>query len=428
MNTKQYLGMSGQFSLAKLLNILVILSMLLASCGTPIQHAASEKPAELPGKELAQNNYAPPVYTHPKPVIGERPEISRDSTEQVVQKLPIQFIENVGQFDKRALYQAQAGRQTTFITRDAIWLTILEENDDTTARASTDPANPEIRLPEELFSQQEKQTIKGTNLKLTFMEINTGMTVEGFIPLYTATSFLSGIEEQSFHTNVPVWGSIRYKNIFSGFDLEMEGENGEFAWKFVENADQENGLSDVRLKVEGAKSLALRDNGVLISTEAAYILIPLPSYDGQQAGEVHIEGNEIVLSFARSVSLLSGEKGFITADVAYSGGGALVVPASASGTQITNTNPLSTSDHGYITILQNGGGSAVFSAVDMYGNVFITGTTSGFPFPTLPGSFDTLPNGSWDVFVSRLSTTGAQLLYSTYSCSEKFFPKSRKIL
>ncbi len=74
MKTEQYFGVSGQFSITKLLNILVILSMLLASCGTPEKNAPTAPIETVTSeKEPEHNNYEPPVYSHPEPVVGERP-------------------------------------------------------------------------------------------------------------------------------------------------------------------------------------------------------------------------------------------------------------------------------------------------------------------------------------------------------------------
>jgi len=83
MHTKQYFGVLKQFSFTKLLNIAVILSMLLTSCGSPEKYTADEVATETPEKEAVQSNYEPPVYTHPEPVMGERPRglsVSADET------------------------------------------------------------------------------------------------------------------------------------------------------------------------------------------------------------------------------------------------------------------------------------------------------------------------------------------------------------
>ncbi|MBI2332154.1 MAG: hypothetical protein HYU84_08355, partial [Chloroflexi bacterium] len=38
----------------------------------------------------------------------------------------LMFIENIGQFDKRALFQAQTGKATIYISQNEIWFSYLE--------------------------------------------------------------------------------------------------------------------------------------------------------------------------------------------------------------------------------------------------------------------------------------------------------------
>src|SRR5689334_25168659 len=54
----------------------------------------------------------------------------------------------------------------------------------------------------------------------------------------------------------------------------------------------------------------------------------------------------------------------------------------------------------------------VHIARDGVGNVYLTGTTGSVDFPTTPGANRAL-NGSTDVFVTKISPTGA-IVYSTY--------------
>ena len=52
-------------------------------------------------------------------------------------------------------------------------------------------------------------------------------------------------------------------------------------------------------------------------------------------------------------------------------------------------------------------------AVDANGSAYVTGVTSSSDFPTTPGAFQTKLNTAGDVFVSKLSLDGSQLIYST---------------
>src|SRR5262249_2445324 len=71
----------------------------------------------------------------------------------------------------------------------------------------------------------------------------------------------------------------------------------------------------------------------------------------------------------------------------------------------------------YSTYLGGHGPDGAFTsiasiAVDAAGNAYVTGTTESADFPTTPGAISS-PAGGVDIFVTKLSPTGA-VLYSTY--------------
>ena len=53
-------------------------------------------------------------------------------------------------------------------------------------------------------------------------------------------------------------------------------------------------------------------------------------------------------------------------------------------------------------------------AVDTSGRAYITGGTDSSDFPTTPGAFETLYSGNRDAFVTKLSSDGSSLIYSTF--------------
>ena len=85
-------------------------------------------------------------------------------------------------------------------------------------------------------------------------------------------------------------------------------------------------------------------------------------------------------------------------------------------------------DDGFVTVVNPTGTGLVFStflgtsgidrifdlAVDAGGSVYVTGVTSSAEFPTTPGSFDTSFGGTVDSFITKLSSSGADLIYSTF--------------
>jgi hypothetical protein len=56
----------------------------------------------------------------------------------------------------------------------------------------------------------------------------------------------------------------------------------------------------------------------------------------------------------------------------------------------------------------------VGAAVDASGNAYMAGITRSADFPTTFGAFDTMQNGLFDVFVTKLNAAGSALEYSTF--------------
>jgi Beta-propeller repeat len=86
------------------------------------------------------------------------------------------------------------------------------------------------------------------------------------------------------------------------------------------------------------------------------------------------------------------------------GGDAFVSKLNAAGTALV-----------YSTYLGGGEGQLARGiALDAVGHAYVTGTTASPDFPTTTGVFQRTLGGAIDAFVTKLSTTGAALMYSTF--------------
>jgi hypothetical protein len=62
----------------------------------------------------------------------------------------------------------------------------------------------------------------------------------------------------------------------------------------------------------------------------------------------------------------------------------------------------------------NGFDQGIGIAIDSQSNAYLTGRTQSTNYPTTTGAFDTTHNGDFDVFVTKLNTSGSALIYSTF--------------
>ena len=163
----------------------------------------------------------------------------------------------------------------------------------------------------------------------------------------------------------------------------------------------------MRLRVEGADSVAVDGDAFRLSTAAGMIAFPLLIVD-----ELPVVGSQVETSGTRIFEVTTP---FVSANANR---------RSALGNQESPTdNP---ADLLYSTFL--GGGAddyTVYVAIDGTGSAYVSGVTLSSSFPTTPGAFDPSYNGGTcrtppntypchDAFVAKLNPTGSALEYATF--------------
>lgn len=371
---------------------------------------------------------------------------------------PLMFIENVGQVPapgsgEEIRFQVLAAQTTLSLTENALWFTALAQPE-----PPSEPSTAAAPDPQTLLLNPRA----GVNLKLSFGEANPQPRLEPFNRLETHVSFFSGSDPALWRSDVPVWGGVRYVDLYPGVDLEISGENGQLVQRLVSKEDvtmaEVSPLANIRWQIEGADALAVDGNGQLrLTTAIGDFTLPLPQAVDLSGAPLdlptnaEVNGLEIATPFSPAPPL-SGSPAQIAAagdllystylggpgqldsgrDVAADGAGHAYVTGLAypgfpstpgvfdpsvdgvySDVFIVKVNPTG-SGLVYATFL---GGSDFDGtqglSLDDAGNVFVAGTTSSLDFPTTPGAFDSAMNGESDVFVAKINPDGMTLLYAT---------------
>ena len=379
---------------------------------------------------------------------------------------PVMLIENVGQFAEGARFQVWGGQRTIWLAEDGIWITVMEV-------PLPQPLTPEqvgktgegsLSRPQQ-WRETQAQPQRGVNLKLSFPGCNPHPRLEPFQRLETVVSYFIGSDPQKWHAAVPVWGGVRYVDLYPGIDL-LVGQGGRaqaapLQWRLV--ARDGAAWSGVRLRVEGADGLALEGERVRVSTavgELSLALLPAVAADGSALPRwkegPRVSASEIGAPFAsrdlaaalnqpcsgsvadnpadllyatfpggswddwgRAIAVDGAGCAYVTGntyssdfpssagafDPSYnSSGDAFVVKVNANGTELA-----------YATFLGGSGsdgGSAI--AVDGVGCAYVTGTTYSSDFPSTAGAFDRSLNGDYDAFVVKVNANGTGLAYATF--------------
>lgn len=134
---------------------------------------------------------------------------------------PIMFIENVGQFGAGARFQVRGSGGAMYLAEDGIWLTALEQQKENIEQ------NPKKIADQRIQTSQKETPRKGVNLKQSFLGANPHPRLEPFNRLNTRVSYFIGKDQSKWQRNVPVWGGVRYRDLYPGIDLEITSEKGQ---------------------------------------------------------------------------------------------------------------------------------------------------------------------------------------------------------
>ncbi|MGB0385326.1 MAG: SBBP repeat-containing protein [Ardenticatenaceae bacterium] len=306
------------------------------------------------------------------------------------------FIENVGQFDDAARFQVRGGEGTIWLAPDALWITRMEAQEATDGTDGIEA--PDLMGQPEAMRQAEEEPRTGVNIKLAFVGANPTPTIEPFNRLESKLSYFIGNNPDEWQPDVPVWGGVRYVDLYPGVDLEVTSQDQQLQPRLVVQEGAK--LDAVRLRVEGADELSLDGETLALSTAVGEFDLPLlqvVAEDGSRlatsASQAQLAGVEISAPFA-----------------------------SSSATPRARSQQMASSGLLYSTFLggsgadrgdNRGNGPSDALALDSADQAFLTGDTTSSDFPTTPGVYDSTHNGNRDVFVAKLSSDGSQLIYAT---------------
>ena len=296
-------------------------------------------------------------------------------------RLPLSFEVNRGQADARAKFLTHSRGMGVFFTDQGavLALTQPEPRDHSAPGARSTHA---AALPAQ----------SALGLRYQFARANPHPKIEPLDPLPGRSNYFVGNEPKRWHTDIAQFRRVRYRDIYPGVNVVYYGKDGQL--EFDIEAAPGVDLSQVRLRVDGADSLALDDSGNLqLHTAFGVVTQTKPVVYQMIAGEHHeVSGDYVLRDVRRDKSAQEVAFRVANFDRRY----ALVFdPTLVFATLIGGTG---TDD-----------GNGV--AMDGSGNSYVTGSTNSPAFPTTAGAYQTTPAGT-DTFITKISADGTTLIYS----------------
>ena len=289
-------------------------------------------------------------------------------------------------------------------------------------------------------------------IRMDLVQANAEAEAVACEPLPGRVNYLLGADPSGWHTGIPTYGRVDFRNVYPGISLAYYSSQGRVEYDFVVSPRADP--SSIRLRFEGTEQIRIGpDGGLFLPTADGDFIHQRPLvYQSTATGRKSIRaryvqkaGNEIGFElgdYDRSQTLIIdplivfstylGGRGYDTAtgiavdttgnayitgwtestDLAGSGstrlgssGGvdAFVAKMNSSGSSLV-----------YMTYIGGSGDDRAFGiAVDHSGSAVITGATHSGNFPTLNPVRRTL-SGPQDAFIAKLSSNGASLVFSTY--------------
>ncbi len=274
--------------------------------------------------------------------------------------------------------------------------------------------------------------------------------IRGEMPLGAKANYLRGNSARDWHTDLPLYGALKYEGIWPGVELTYKAEDtrvkaeylvapgasvDEIRLRFETEAAVQ---ADGTLRVRGSGGDFIEDKPVLFQTVNGEYRFVDGAFRKFEDGTVGFEAGPYDHSQPLVIDpsiLFSGYFGGSTQEsitaLAFDIYNNVVVAGWTSSTDLPATGSARARNGGGVdafvaSFAPNGGGlmwctylggsgddRAFGLAVDGNRNPYVTGYTSSANFPTV-GALQGRLGGTRDAFVAKLNTTGTALIYSTY--------------
>ncbi len=298
--------------------------------------------------------------------------------------IPLYFIENRGQMERAVKFYEKGPGHATFFTKDGLVLS-LAKGAAKGYKTSHDGVHEDTDI---------KSHAKATRdyLTLSFVGTDKGTEITAENREAGHVNYFVGNDRSKWRSNIPVYGTLLYKDLYRGVDMRFYGNNRRLEHDVIVHPGGD--LSRVRFVYHGARDVRMRgDGGLEVSLEHGRLIEEKPVIYQEIKG--------------RRVAVKGGYRLARGHDGSFSYG---FYVASYDHTRDLVIDPVLV----YSTYLGGIGtdwGESI--AVDNTGAAYVTGSTDSFDFPVNSG-IQGAPGGSQDAFITKLNPAGTAMVYSTY--------------
>jgi hypothetical protein len=380
------------------------------------------------------------AQTHTAPTPDHKDRVLQDYG-----KLPLSFEANQGQTDENVKFLSRGSGYSLFLTSNEAVLA-FGKTAPTSSRLNVRPGQTPVE-------RQKPTTVETGVVRMQLADAKSAPRLVGEEQLPGKVNYFLGNDPLKWRTNLPTYGKVKYEDVYPGVDLVYYGNEGHLEYDFVVSPGADS--RSIRIRFHGAKKLRIDSDGNLWleagdrrvslekpqafqeaegrkkTVECEYRLIAANTV-GIRVGDFD-QGKTLVIDPVLAYSTYLGGSGSdLGTSVAVDSFGNAYVTGTTDSQNFPTANArepkLSGSENVFVTKINASGTAVVYStylggsgddvgesiAVDGSGNAYVTGDTSSQNFPTVNALQRTHSGGFTDAFVTKISSSGAALDYSTY--------------
>ena len=290
-------------------------------------------------------------------------------------KLPLSFIKNRKQLDRKVSYCLKGRNGIIYFTKEAIVYDLYSLPQDKSKGTA-------------ILEHNKQKALKRFSFMIKPIGANRDVRLYAKDNLPGKINYLLGNSPRDWHTDIPLYKEIIYKGLYKGIDLKIFGTNNQMEYDFIVSPGADPG--DISLTCEGIDALKVDNKGnLLIETPFGELKHLKPIIYQKIGGMRHtVDGSFVVSKNTFSFDIKDYNKDY-----------ALII------------DPLTLSYSTYLGGDDNDGAFEI--TVDLSGNAYVTGYTWSTDFPSWSG-YQWVNWGKKDIFITKFRQSDNTLLYSTF--------------
>jgi len=298
--------------------------------------------------------------------------------------MPVFFIPNHGQYDKRVVFYTKHKNSTVFITKNGLVFDYAFSN----SKQKGDKFNKS----QSLLNKNSKQF--KFNYLIKFKNSNKNTEIKAYKKLKGKINFLIGNDPEKWKKNIPIYEEIVYKNVYDNIDLRLYNSKGNLRYDFIVHPG--GNPEDINLVQKGIDNMEIIEGELITNTIIGKIKHTKPYiYQNYEGTKNKINGG---------FKINDSNFGFWTDR--YNPKKTLIIDPALM------TLP-------YSTFLGGSGEDIGYDIVYHDERFYVTGSTDSSDFPVTTGAYQTSigSSGLKDVFVAKFNhnnSGSSSLVYCTY--------------